>query len=104
MEQQTTRESTPRGHFDSFASFLESKKAIPLRIVILLLWLAAFAFGGMAQGKISSVAESDPSFFLPASAESTLASEEQLSSGKIQRFLRLLLWHFLIRAHLSGKN
>lgn len=45
MEQQTTRESTPRGHFDSFASFLESKKAIPLRIVILLLWLAAFAFG-----------------------------------------------------------
>lgn len=76
MEQQTTRESTPRGYFDSFASFLESKKAIPLRIVILLLWLAAFAFGGMAQGKISSVAESDPSFFLPASAESTLASEE----------------------------
>lgn len=32
-------------------------------------------FGGMAQGQISSVTETDPAFFLPESAESTLASE-----------------------------
>lgn len=32
-------------------------------------------FGGMAQGQISSVTENDQAFFLPESAESTLASE-----------------------------
>ncbi|WP_216452536.1 MMPL family transporter [Arcanobacterium phocae] len=61
---------------DSATDFLRSRKALPLRIGLLILWLVAFAFGGMAQGKISTVAESDPSFFLPASAESTLAGQE----------------------------
>lgn len=32
-------------------------------------------FGGVAQGKISSVTVNDPAFFLPESAESTLASQ-----------------------------
>ena len=32
-------------------------------------------FGGMAQGQISNVTENDQAFFLPESAESTLASQ-----------------------------
>ncbi|MDD7464625.1 MAG: MMPL family transporter [Actinomycetaceae bacterium] len=55
--------------------FLASRKAVPLRIVLLLLWLAALAFGGMAQGKISTVSENDQAIFLPKTAESTLAKE-----------------------------
>ncbi|QOR71725.1 MMPL family transporter [Ruania alkalisoli] len=41
----------------------------------LLAWLAVGAFGGMAQGQLSTVQENDPSVFLPESAESTRASE-----------------------------
>ncbi|MCI7551393.1 MAG: MMPL family transporter [Actinomycetaceae bacterium] len=60
---------------DKFSAFLISRKSIPLRILLLLLWLAAFAFGGMAQGKIGTVTQNDQAVFLPTSAESTLASE-----------------------------
>lgn len=56
-------------------TFLTSKKAIPLRILLLLFWLAMLGFGGMAQGQISNVTENDQAFFLPESAESTLASQ-----------------------------
>ncbi|MEW6858723.1 MMPL family transporter [Trueperella pyogenes] len=56
-------------------SFLTSRRSIPLRILLLIFWLAILAFGGMAQGKISTVTENDPSFFLPESAESTLAGQ-----------------------------
>lgn len=38
-------------------------------------WLAIGAFGGMAQGTLSEVQENDAAAFLPASAESTRASE-----------------------------
>ena len=55
--------------------FLASRKAIPLRMVFLVLWLAALAFGGMAQGKIGTVSENDQAMFLPKTAESTLAKE-----------------------------
>lgn len=55
--------------------FLTSKRSIPLRLILLLFWLGMLAFGGMAQSKVSSVAENDPAFFLPASAQSTLASQ-----------------------------
>ena len=55
--------------------FLASRKAIPLRIILLLFWLAAMAFGGIAQGKVATVSQNDQAVFLPESAESTLASE-----------------------------
>lgn len=50
-----------------------------LRALVLLLvlacWLAVGAFGGMAQGTLSEVQENDQAAFLPASAESTRATE-----------------------------
>lgn len=52
-------------------SLLLSKKSIPLRILILLAWLAIGAFGGMLQGQMSDVQENDQAAFLPESAEST---------------------------------
>ncbi|MDY6076975.1 MMPL family transporter [Mobiluncus sp.] len=54
--------------------FLASRKAIPLRLLLLCLWLAALAFGGMAQGKIGTVSQNDQAVFLPKTAESTLAT------------------------------
>lgn len=55
--------------------FLLSKKSIPVRILLLIVWLAIAAFGGMAQGKISSVQENDQAAFLPETAESTVAGQ-----------------------------
>ncbi|MBM7824763.1 RND superfamily putative drug exporter [Arcanobacterium pluranimalium] len=52
-----------------------SKKAWPLRAAFLVFWLMIFAFGGMAQGKISTVTTNDQATFLPLSAESTLAAK-----------------------------
>ncbi len=46
-----------------------------LLALVLAWWLAAGAFGGMAQGTLSQVQENDQAAFLPASAESTRASE-----------------------------
>ena len=54
--------------------FLASRRAIPLRLLLLCLWLAALAFGGMAQGKIGTVSQNDQAVFLPKTAESTLAT------------------------------
>lgn len=72
-------ESKERGRKDSkvlaVSEFLTSRKAIPVRILLLIFWLAALGFGGMAQGQISTVSENDQAFFLPESAESTQASE-----------------------------
>lgn len=65
-----------QGAVDRVAQFLTSKKAWPLRGILLIFWLAALAFGGMAQGQIATVSENDQAVFLPESAESTLASEE----------------------------
>lgn len=59
----TAEQLPPRNTIDSATIFLRSRKSLPLRIVLLALWIVAFAFGGMAQGKISTVAESDPAFF-----------------------------------------
>ncbi|MDY2941835.1 MAG: MMPL family transporter [Varibaculum sp.] len=55
--------------------FLASRRAVPLRILLLLLWLAALAFGGIAQGKIGTVSQNDQAVFLPKTAESTLAKQ-----------------------------
>ena len=44
-------------------------------VAVLLVWLGVGAGGGMAQGTLSQVQENDAAAFLPASAESTLASE-----------------------------
>src|SRR5690606_15303508 len=56
-----------------------SRRGSVLRALLLALvlagWLAAGAFGGMAQGTLSQVQENDQAAFLPASAESTRASE-----------------------------
>lgn len=43
--------------------------------VLVLVWLAVFAFGGMSFGKISEVASDDRASFLPASAESTTVQD-----------------------------
>ncbi|USR79226.1 MMPL family transporter [Arcanobacterium pinnipediorum] len=67
---------TGSSKLDSAVTFLRSRACLPLRGLLLLFWLAIFAFGGMAQGKISTLTESDPSFFLPASAQSTRAAQE----------------------------
>lgn len=56
--------------------YLTSKRSLWLRILLGIFWLAALAFGGMAQGKVSTVSENDQAVFLPTTAESTLASEE----------------------------
>lgn len=56
--------------------YLTSKRSLWLRILLGIAWLAALAFGGMAQGQISTVSENDQAVFLPTTAESTLASEE----------------------------
>ena len=57
-------------------TYLASRRAVPLRILLALFWLVAFGMGGMAQAKVGSVAKEDQQFFLPASAESTLAAEK----------------------------
>lgn len=46
-----------------------------LIIAVLAVWLAIAAFGGQAQGKLSSVQTNDSAAFLPSSSESTRASE-----------------------------
>ncbi|MDO5701280.1 MAG: MMPL family transporter [Bowdeniella nasicola] len=48
---------------------------LPVRIVLILVWLVILAFGGMAQGKLSGVQENDQAAFLPADAESTRAGQ-----------------------------
>lgn len=68
--------SGPKENFvNRTMGFLASRKAIPLRLVLLVIWLAALAFGGIAQGKIGTVSENDQAIFLPKTAESTLAKE-----------------------------
>lgn len=47
---------------------------LPIRLVFLAVWLVILAFGGMAQGKLSSVQENDSASFLSADAESTRAA------------------------------
>ncbi|XCB30765.1 MMPL family transporter [Arcanobacterium hippocoleae] len=74
----------------SDAQLSDLEKAIPLRILLLLLWLAALAFGGMAQGKISTVAENNAAVFLPASAESTLADQQAKEFSESQTIPALL--------------
>lgn len=49
---------------------------LTLAAVLFLVWFAAMGFGGPTFGKISEVSSNDQATFLPASAESTLASEE----------------------------
>ncbi|MDR6268797.1 MMPL family transporter [Arthrobacter russicus] len=50
---------------------------LTLPAMLLLLWLLAASFGGPTFGKLSGVSTNDQSSFLPASAESTEASEWQ---------------------------
>lgn len=50
---------------------------ITLPALILVLWLVAASLGGPTFGKLSSVSTNDQASFLPASAESTKASEWQ---------------------------
>lgn len=82
VSEKTTNNVTASGHggfagfVDRMTEFFTSKKAWPLRILFLAFWLVALAFGGMAQGQISTVSENDQAIFLPESAESTLASNE----------------------------
>lgn len=46
-------------------------------VLVLGLWLAVGAMGGQAQGRLSLVQTNDAAAFLPASAESTRAAEQQ---------------------------
>ncbi|WP_160149006.1 MMPL family transporter [Arcanobacterium ihumii] len=55
---------------------LTSKRALPIRLALLVFWLTMFTLGGMAQGNISTVSNNDQATFLPKSAESTLAANE----------------------------
>lgn len=48
---------------------------IGLAVALALVWFAAMGLGGPTFGKISEVSSNDQSTFLPATAESTLASE-----------------------------
>lgn len=58
---------------------LRKRQATGLRgillVVVLAIWLGIGAFGGQAQGKLSSVQSNDSAAFLPSSAESTLAAK-----------------------------
>ncbi|UFU03892.1 MMPL family transporter [Ruania suaedae] len=58
---------------------LSNRRSVLVRSLVVALalvaWLAVGAFGGMAQGQLSTVQENDPSVFLPESAESTRAAE-----------------------------
>lgn len=47
-----------------------------LAVILSVLWFAAMGFGGPTFGTISEVSSNDQATFLPAGAESTLASEE----------------------------
>ena len=80
-----------RTRTDKVLDFLTSKKAIPLRLLLLVLWVAALAFGGIAQGKISTVAENNAAVFLPESAESTLADTEAAKFNDSQTIPALLV-------------
>lgn len=68
----------------------------PVRVVLLVLWLIILAFGGMAQGKLSSVQTNDAAAFLPADAESTRAGE------KTREFVDADAIPILIVAHREG--
>lgn len=50
-------------------------KTTVLRIFVLLFWLVIAAFGGQAQGQLSTVQENDQALYLPESAESTLVAQ-----------------------------
>lgn len=80
-----------RTRTDKVLDFLTSKKAIPLRLLLLVLWVVALAFGGMAQGKISTVAENNAAVFLPESAESTLADTQAAKFSDSQTIPALLV-------------
>ena len=67
-----------------------------LPAVLLLVWLAVGAFGGPFAGKLSSVAENDSSAFLPSSAESTVAQEQE------RRFLDAEVLPAIIVAERDG--
>ena len=50
-------------------------KRLGLGIVVLLVWLVVGGLGGSYQGKLGEVQKNDNSAYLPASAESTRASQ-----------------------------
>lgn len=61
-------------------SMLSNRRSTIVRAVLvgvaLVVWLGIGSVGGMAQGKLSQVQTNDASAFLPSSAESTVAAEE----------------------------
>ena len=52
------------------------RRAIWLAIIVAIIWLAIGSFAGPLAGKLSEVQKNDNASFLPASAESTLVSNE----------------------------
>lgn len=52
------------------------RKTTIARIFVLIFWLVLAAFGGQAQGQLSTVQENDQALYLPESAESTLVAQQ----------------------------
>ncbi len=53
------------------------RRAVWLAVIVAIAWLAIGSVAGPLSGKLSEVSSNDNASFLPASAESTLAANEQ---------------------------